>query len=125
MALIKCPECNHEVSEKAPTCPKCGYPINREMVETEEDRVRVRGKNRGKTFLMFGGILFVVSMIFGLSTANTEVALRAKRLTRGLYGSEAFEWLMLRYVPNVLLLISIVLVAIGVIFIFINRKSDN
>ncbi|MED9968742.1 MAG: zinc-ribbon domain-containing protein [Ruminococcus sp.] len=27
MALIKCPECNKEVSEKAETCPNCGYSI--------------------------------------------------------------------------------------------------
>ena len=27
MALIKCPECNKEVSDKAQSCPHCGYPI--------------------------------------------------------------------------------------------------
>jgi predicted RNA-binding Zn-ribbon protein involved in translation (DUF1610 family) len=25
MALIKCPECRHEVSDTAETCPHCGY----------------------------------------------------------------------------------------------------
>ncbi len=24
MALIKCPECNKEISDKAVSCPKCG-----------------------------------------------------------------------------------------------------
>lgn len=28
MALIKCPECNHDVSSAAKACPYCGYPIN-------------------------------------------------------------------------------------------------
>jgi uncharacterized membrane protein YvbJ len=28
MALIKCPECGTEVSDKAPQCPKCSYPIS-------------------------------------------------------------------------------------------------
>lgn len=28
MALINCPECNTEVSDKADKCPKCAYPIN-------------------------------------------------------------------------------------------------
>ena len=28
MALINCPECNHEMSNKATACPNCGYPIN-------------------------------------------------------------------------------------------------
>jgi zinc-ribbon domain len=30
MALIACPECGSEVSDKAPTCPRCGVPIFRE-----------------------------------------------------------------------------------------------
>jgi hypothetical protein len=28
MALIRCPECGNEVSDKARACPKCGAPIN-------------------------------------------------------------------------------------------------
>lgn len=27
MALIKCPECGHDVSDQAITCPNCGYPL--------------------------------------------------------------------------------------------------
>jgi len=27
MALMECPECKHQVSDKAPACPKCGAPI--------------------------------------------------------------------------------------------------
>ena len=27
MALIKCSECNHDVSDQAARCPMCGYPI--------------------------------------------------------------------------------------------------
>ena len=30
MALIKCPECGTEVSDKAEKCPKCAYPIKPE-----------------------------------------------------------------------------------------------
>ncbi len=30
MALINCPECgNSPVSDQAPACPKCGYPIKK------------------------------------------------------------------------------------------------
>lgn len=28
MAIIKCPECGNEVSDKARTCPHCGNPID-------------------------------------------------------------------------------------------------
>lgn len=27
MALIKCPDCGKEISDKAPVCPNCGRPI--------------------------------------------------------------------------------------------------
>lgn len=27
MAMIKCPECNQEISDQASVCPHCGYPI--------------------------------------------------------------------------------------------------
>ncbi|WP_305152237.1 zinc ribbon domain-containing protein [uncultured Dubosiella sp.] len=29
MALIKCPECNHEISDKAKVCPNCGNPMKK------------------------------------------------------------------------------------------------
>ena len=32
MAFIKCPECGKEISEKASSCPSCGYPIIGEML---------------------------------------------------------------------------------------------
>lgn len=28
MALVKCPECGHEVSDKAIACPSCAYPLH-------------------------------------------------------------------------------------------------
>ena len=38
MALIKCPECGKEISDKAPHCIHCGYPMElikeQEVVET-------------------------------------------------------------------------------------------
>ena len=36
MALINCPECNKEISDKAKSCPNCGLPL-REL-EVEHDR---------------------------------------------------------------------------------------
>lgn len=35
MALIACPECGKEVSDKAKMCPNCGYPINDPMNNKE------------------------------------------------------------------------------------------
>lgn len=34
MALIKCPECGKEISDKARSCPGCGYPINEGILDS-------------------------------------------------------------------------------------------
>ena len=36
MALIKCPECGKEISDKAAACPNCGCPAS-EFNKTEVD----------------------------------------------------------------------------------------
>jgi hypothetical protein len=33
MALIQCPECGTQVSEKASSCPKCAYPLRPNLPE--------------------------------------------------------------------------------------------
>lgn len=38
MALLKCPECQHDVSDKAIACPHCGYPMN--SLTSSKPRVR-------------------------------------------------------------------------------------
>lgn len=42
MALVKCPECELQVSDKAIACPHCGYPLN------DPDQPKGRGKARPK-----------------------------------------------------------------------------
>ena len=32
MALIKCPECGREISNKAASCPHCGMPIDSQNI---------------------------------------------------------------------------------------------
>jgi uncharacterized membrane protein YdbT with pleckstrin-like domain len=35
MALINCPECGKQVSNAAPTCPQCGYPVAEKVAQGE------------------------------------------------------------------------------------------
>ena len=35
MALIKCPECGHEVSDRATSCPKCAFPLRESGTKVE------------------------------------------------------------------------------------------
>ncbi len=36
MALINCPECDKQISDKAISCPNCGVPITKEILDTEK-----------------------------------------------------------------------------------------
>lgn len=44
MALIKCPECNKEVSDKAEVCIHCGYPLNKVLPDVEKNICVYNGK---------------------------------------------------------------------------------
>ena len=47
MALIKCPECGKEISDKAPACIHCGYPldlIDEKRDEANPDMVVINAK---------------------------------------------------------------------------------
>lgn len=33
MAIIKCPECGHQTSDKAPVCPNCGVEIAGKIIK--------------------------------------------------------------------------------------------
>lgn len=35
MALIKCPECNGNVSSKATACPHCGFPMQKQVTKSQ------------------------------------------------------------------------------------------
>lgn len=43
MALIKCPECQKKISDKAQTCIYCGYPINQQVIV---NNTQTKGSNR-------------------------------------------------------------------------------
>ena len=46
MALISCPECGKEVSDKAKACPHCGYEINPEIKVEEDSKIAKKPKER-------------------------------------------------------------------------------
>lgn len=43
MAMIKCPDCDASISDKAATCPKCGYPMQPMADLTRVTRMFWRG----------------------------------------------------------------------------------
>lgn len=40
MALVNCPDCNHQMSDKAPACPSCGRPMNATVIEATSKRFK-------------------------------------------------------------------------------------
>lgn len=74
MALIKCTECGHMVSDKAVECPKCGCPIRKfeeadKPVESEINENLLfpqTDKPHGNTkIIAYGGIVLLVAAIIG------------------------------------------------------------
>lgn len=37
MSLIRCPECDKEISSKASSCPNCGYPVSQNQATTANE----------------------------------------------------------------------------------------
>lgn len=85
MALVKCPECNGEISDTAVACPHCGYALIDERtvileIKTTELKEKQRNIPMGIAFLMFGipavlfG-LFLIVMIVGVFAIVGGVAL--------------------------------------------------
>lgn len=69
MALIKCPECGGNVSDKAPACIHCGYPLQNVKPITIEDKFNVVLINSGKYGV---SLLKQVQALTGLSLASAK-----------------------------------------------------
>jgi len=54
MAMIKCRECEREISNKAEKCPHCGFPLSKKSKENKKTNV-------------LGTVLGIIILIIGLS----------------------------------------------------------
>jgi hypothetical protein len=83
MSLIKCPECGKDMSDKAPSCPSCGCPIDvviaerqrikkeAEIKKQQEETEKAVGKKYKRQVLSFFGLLAaIVIVIAGYSIIN-------------------------------------------------------
>jgi uncharacterized membrane protein YvbJ len=70
MALTSCPECGKKVSEKAPRCPHCGYPIaTGEQAPTATATGKHQPESRGWFRKVFGGWWTIILCILTLAIA--------------------------------------------------------
>lgn len=75
MALINCPECNKEISDKVKACPNCGYPFTEEP-QIPEKIVQTRTKKNlfNKKIITVTAIVGLIILTIGSITYFTVVA---------------------------------------------------
>lgn len=78
MALIACPDCGKQVSDKAPACPSCGCPIETKRVDK---RVRIAIPNTEA----LGG----QGLINAFIAKDATISANGKRLWSGKHGQLA------------------------------------
>jgi len=66
MALINCPECGKQISDQAPSCPYCGYTINRELTYNSN----LRNKTAAALFGIFLGSFGAHKFYLGQTTTG-------------------------------------------------------
>ena len=74
MALINCSECNHEVSDKAESCPKCGAPIAtaRETIAAgAKIRTVQETSKKFKLQTLISASLIIIGFVWVIGAANT------------------------------------------------------
>lgn len=73
MALINCPECGKEVSDKAKTCIHCGYPINVSKIKTNDEIIE-QTKQKKKISLIVFIILIILGIGIGIFSYNYSIS---------------------------------------------------
>lgn len=82
MALKKCPECSKQVSDKAESCPHCGYPIagksdivgNRRVRTIEKTAKTYKGQILLASLLLIGGMVYTFVSRRGLASNPADPA---------------------------------------------------
>lgn len=70
MALINCPECGKEISDKVNACPSCGYPMtNEENLPQQVEITSVNLSNGNRKKIIIGAGIIVLAIIMGLIIA--------------------------------------------------------
>lgn len=83
MALIHCPECTKEISDKVVACPHCGYPLmenNKERevtpqpVEVTAVKLQTNSKTKKTIFVSIIGVVVLVGLVFGINAYKNQKA---------------------------------------------------
>jgi len=64
MALISCEECGAEISDKAQSCPKCGFPISKESNQQSTIKITDSNKDQNNNFAILICVFLFFSTLF-------------------------------------------------------------
>lgn len=126
MALIKCKECNKEISDKAGKCPNCGCPIN-----IKEERIEKNEKSQIKTgsilslianTLMLVMIICFIIFCFVNPNVNEEVEHRSGTSVQVQLTPSTVSF---TYVIFLLISLLIALICVIMNIMYINKKIRN
>ena len=84
MALLKCPECDSQVSDKAQCCPKCGFPV-KDMIEMERKATQESIRTKCKKVMGIALTIVVLCVV-----AIGVIAVIKRPDTSGLYNKIAW-----------------------------------
>lgn len=84
MALILCPECNREISDKVKACPHCGYPFesspdNDDAQKVEITSVNIQPRDPQKTKKILSVVGAVVILIVVAFAAYTFISMNQEK----------------------------------------------
>lgn len=86
MALISCPECEKEISDKVKNCPHCGYPlINDTPQKVEVTGVNLENGSKRKALISVAAIAVLALITYGIITLINSN--RAKDYSENLSGT--------------------------------------
>ena len=86
MALIKCKECGHDISDKATTCPKCGCPIDNQSNGLNVNIHKQNGSGRKWIIAVLSIIVLIAAVaiafyVFSSENSNNDSEMMAPQIT--------------------------------------------
>lgn len=113
MALINCPECGHEVSDKAEECPKCGYPL----IKSKSSEIKLAAVHTAKKKGELSTARFVISIIMLVLSAFVLFQSCAVGIANSMAQSEGID-------GTIGFLFSISMIIFGIIGIATRNTTD-
>lgn len=83
MSIINCPECNKKISDQAPTCPECGYPMaanqgpvshSRKVITIEKTSQKYKIQMIASIALMLLSMISCIIFFPSLKSSNNNIS---------------------------------------------------